>query len=210
MVRIVLSLFCTNESSGSTTVVAVGDVESRHLSELLSDYVDVSLITNNPELMTEAVVGSNEVVLWLCCCVALDERVEHLVVRISEEHRLDVGVVYANMLHAVFLLVAACQLVLLDCAVEIVVDESTHNKSVLSLAVHCLSIDIIVLVCVLTKPTLLLEHLEVSGSLLVNARIVLACARFEVNLRLDDMIKTLLVIACLCSCLFTIEHVVRT
>ena len=114
------------------------------------------------------------------------------------------------MLHAVFLLVAACQLVLLDCAVEIIVDESTHNKSVLSLAVHCLSIDIIVLVCVLTKPTLLLEHLEVSSCLLVNAWVVLACARLEVDFRLDDMIKTLLVIACLCSCLFTIEHVVRT
>ena len=80
----------------------------------------------------------------------------------------------------------------------------------MSFAVHCLSIDIIVLVCVLTKPTLLLEHLEVSGSLLVNARIVLACARLEVDLRLDDMIKTLLVIASLYSCLFTIEHVIRT
>ena len=107
MVRIVLSLLCTYQSSSSTTVMAVSDVESWHLSELLCDGLDVSIVGNNPELMTESVNRRNKVVLRLTCCIAHNQLIEHSIVRICEEHRLDVSVINANMLHAVFLLVAS-------------------------------------------------------------------------------------------------------
>ena len=210
MVRIVLSLLCTYQSSCSTTVMAVSDVESWHLSELLCDGLDVSIVGNNPELMAESVNRRNKVVLRLTSGIAHNQLVEHSIVRICEEHRLDVSVINANMLHAVFLLVAACQLMLLDGAVHIVVNESTNHKTILCLAVHGLSVDIVRLLLILTKPSLILELLEVLSSLLVHSGVVLACARLKVDFRLYNVVKALFVIASLSSCLFAVENIIRT
>ena len=112
-----------------------------------------------------------------------------VVVGIGKEHRLDVGIVHTHMFHAVFLLVATCELVLLDDAIQIVRHVSTHHQSVLRLAVHGLRIDVVILLLVLHQPTLVLKHLEILDSFLVNTRVVLVGARLEIDFRLDDVIQ---------------------
>ena len=152
--------------------------------------------------MTEAVNGSNEIIDRLRLCILLNQRIQNGVVRIGKEHRLDIGIVHADMLHAVFLLVTACQFVLLDNTRHIVVHISTHHKTILSLAVHRLCIDIIVLLLILHKPTLILKLLEVLSGFLVDAGIILAGTLREINLGFDDVIKTLFVVAGLSTCFF--------
>lgn len=112
------------------------------------------------------------------------------------------------MLHAVFLFVSTSKLVLLDYTIHIVIDEGSYNEAVLCLAIHCLGVDVILLLVVLYKPTFLLEFTEVVGSLLVDTRVVLACTWLEVNFRLDDMIKTHLVVACFGTGFFRVEDIV--
>ena len=158
--------------------------------------------------MAEAVDGCDEVVLRRCCCDAGDERIEHGIVGVGEEDRLEVRVVDADVLHAVLFLVAARQLVLLDDAVHVVLNSSSHNKTELRLAVHRLRIDVIHLLAVLLEPALVLELLEVLGSLLIDARVVLACANGEVYLRLDDVIKRLLIVASLSTSLLRVKDIV--
>ena len=76
------------------------------------------------------------------------------------------------MLHAVFLLVATCQLVLLDIALHVVVRVGADHQTILRLALHGLSIYIIMFARVLHQPSVVLELLEVLGSLLVDTRVV--------------------------------------
>ena len=160
--------------------------------------------------MTETVDGSDEIIFRFRSGIAVDQLVEHLIVWIGEEHRLDVCVVHTHMLHAVFFLVTAGEFMLLDDTREIVVYISTYHKTILSLSVHGLRINVILLLIVLHEPAVVLELLEVRCSLLVDTRIVLTCAFWEINLRLDDMIKTHLVVASLFPRLFRIEDIIRT
>ena len=124
-------------------MMAVGDIERRHLGKLIGDGLHVVVVVDHPELMAESVDGSDEVVLRLCGGIAHNEIIEYLIVRIGEEHGLDVRIVHTDVLHAVFLLVTACQLMLLDTAGHIVVGMGTDHKTVLRFAVHRLGINII-------------------------------------------------------------------
>ena len=130
-------------------MVSVSDIQRGHLAELLCDSLRVLGIVDNPELVAETVDGSYEVVLRSRLGIAHDEFVENTIVGVGEEYRLDVGIVYANVLHAVFFLVATRQLVLLDIAFLVVVGMSAYNEAILRLALHGLSVDIIVLFFVL-------------------------------------------------------------
>ena len=109
-------------------------------------------------------------------------------VGIGKEHRLDVGIVDTHVFHAVFFLVATCKFMFFDFSGHIVVDIGSNYESILGLAVHCLGIDVVMLVSVLHEPSFVLEHLEVLCSLFIYSRVVLACANREVNLRLYDMV----------------------
>ena len=209
MVGVVLCLFSSNKSSSGTAMMSVSNIQSGHLFKLFCYSSNIVIVVDNPKLMTKSIIRSDKIVFGLCGCMTHDNLVEHRVVWISKEYRLNIGIVHANMLHTVFLFVTACQLMLLYHTIKIVVHISTHNKTILSLAVHCLRIYIIRLLLILTQPTFLLEHLEVSGSFLVYTRIILACTWFKVNFRLDNMIKTLLVITSLSSCFLTVKHIVR-
>ena len=85
--------------------------------------------------MTETIDRSDEVVFWSSSCVASSYFLQHWIIRISEEYRLDVGIVYTNVLHTVFFLVAAGKLMLLDDTVYVVLASSTDNDTILCLAV---------------------------------------------------------------------------
>ena len=65
VVGILLLLLCSHEGSSSRAVVSVGNIHRRHLGKLISDGLHILLIADNPELMTEAVDRSNEIIFWL-------------------------------------------------------------------------------------------------------------------------------------------------
>ena len=191
-------------------MVAIGNIERGHLGKLVGDGLHVLVVVDHPELMTESVDGSNEIVLRLGSGISHDQLIEYRIVGIGEEYRLDVGIVHTDMLHAVFFLIATRELVLLDAAGHIVVGMGTYHETVLRLAIHRLRINIIMFARILNEPALILELLEVLSSLFVHTGVVLGGAYGEVDLGLDDVVEALLIIASLCPRLFTVEHIVGT
>ena len=152
--------------------------------------------------MTETIDWSNEIILRLSGCITHNQLIEYSVVRIGKEYRLDVSIVHTNVLHTILFLITACQLMLLNIALHVVVNIGTNYQSILSLAIHGLRINIIMFARVLNQPTFILELLEVLGSLFIYTRIILRCADGEIDLWFDDMVETHLVITSLCPRLF--------
>ena len=99
-------------------------------------------------MMSEAVF-CGEVVFWFAGCVFLDNGPYLVIVRIGEEHRLDIGVLYVHVDHPVVFLLFPCELVLLDLPLHVVIRMGADHKPVLGPAVHCLGVDIIVRTIVL-------------------------------------------------------------
>ena len=202
VVGVLLGLFCANQCCGSRTMVSVGNVECGHGCKFLGDGGDVVILVDNPESVSEAVDGCDEVIHRLFGCIACHDVVQHFVVGISKEHRFDVGIVHTHVFHAVFFLVAAGEFMLFDNAVQIVVYIGTYDQTVLCLAIHGLGIDIIVLFAVLHQPSFVLEHLEVFGSFGIHARVVLVGTFGKINLRFDDVIQRLFITFGLFACFF--------
>ena len=202
MIRILLLLFCTHQGGSSRTMMAIGDIHRRHLGKFLCDGLHILVVVNYPELMAETVDRRDEVVLWLRSGIAHDQLIQHGIVRIGKEYGFDVGIIHTDVLHAILFLVSASQLMLLDAASHIVIGMGTHHQTILRLAVHGLGINIIMFACVLNQPALVLELLEVLGGLLIHSGIILRCTHREIDLRLDNVIQTLLIVASLCPRLF--------
>ena len=139
--------------------------------------------------MTETVTLSYVIILGSTLDILGNQFVKNLVIGISKEHRLNVGVVYANMFHAVLLLICAGKLMFLDIALEVILNVCANHKTVLGLSVHGLSVDVVLLLGVTLEPAFVLELLEVLGSLGIYAGISLLSYGIKVNLRLDDVIK---------------------
>ena len=173
VIGILTALLLAYESGCSRPVVTVGNVECRNGREYLGDPLDILVIVDYPEMMSETVVRSHEVVLGLAVGVLLHDGVDLGVVRISEEYGLDVGV-----------LDVAGELVLLDLAGEVVVHIGAEHDSVLGTAVHRLGVNIVALLLVLYQPAFLLPFLEVLYSLVVCLLRVLVDDGVEVNLGL--------------------------
>ena len=208
MVGVLPLLLGSHQCGSCRAMMAVSNVHRGHLGKLLGDGLQILLITDHPELMAEAVDGGNEVVLRLSGGITHDEVVEHSVVGIGEEHGLDVGIVHTDVLHAIFLLVTSCQLVLLDASLNVVVHECPHHETILRLALHGLCVNIIMFLFILHQPAAVLELLEVLSSLFIDTRVIFARAHREVYLGFDDVVQALLVVASLSACLFAVQHVV--
>ena len=168
--------------------MAVGDVEVGNLCELLGDFLDGVVVVDHPEGVAES-VGSHEVILGLACGHLADYLLKGGVVGECEEHRLDVGVVDAHVFHAVFLFVAACKLMLLDASLHVVVYPCAYNEAVLCASVHCLGVDVILLLGILHEPSLFLEFFEILHGLLIYPGVVLVETGLEVDFRLYDVIE---------------------
>ena len=94
------------------------------------------------------------------------------------------------MLHAVFLLlVGTGEFVLLDDAVEIVVDICSNYETILGATIHGLAIKIIIRSRVLDEPTILLELLELLDSDIIDLGVVLVGNRVEIYFGFDDVIQ---------------------
>ena len=183
-------------------MMSVSDIQAWHLGKLSCDSLDISTVGNHPELMAETIDGRDEVIFRLRGSIAHDKAIQRLVVRIGKEYGLDIGIVHTDVLHTVLFLITTSQLMLLDVALHVVVGMGANYQTILRLAIHRLGIDIIMFLRVLHQPTLILELLEVLSGLLVNTWVILRSAYREVNLRLDDVIQTLLIVASLCASLF--------
>ena len=120
MICILLGFLRSNQSSGGTTMVSVGNIKSGHLSKLLRNGINVFLLINNPESMTKAITGSNEIIYRLFGCIMSDNSIQSSIVRICKEYRFDIGIIHTNMLHTVFFLIATGQLMFLDDTVHII------------------------------------------------------------------------------------------
>ena len=127
MRRILFGFFRTYQRSRSRAVMAVGYVQGRHFTEQLRDAGDIGSLVDDPEGMSEAIVLRYEVIFGSAGGVLGDNPVQLGIIGISKEYRFDVGIVYPDMLHAVFFLVTAGQLMFLDNAIHIVGHVSTDN-----------------------------------------------------------------------------------
>ena len=109
------------------------------------------------------------------------------VVGIGEEHRFDIGLLVADVDHAVFLLVGTRQFVFLDRPREVVLVMAAHGQSVLRAAVHRLRIDVIILPGILFEPALLTPCTEILDRLVVNLLRMFVGNRLEIYFGLDDV-----------------------
>ena len=116
-----------------------------------------------------------------------DDGGEFRVVLEGEEDRLDVGVLDADVDHAVVFLVLAGELVLLDDAGGVVVGMGAEDDAELGALAHGLGIDIVHRLRVLDQPALCPPGLEVLHGLVVGALLVLAREGGEVDFRLGDV-----------------------
>ena len=194
MMRIILSLLSTYQSGCRRTMMTISYIETWHLLKLRCNSGNILVITNNPELMTESVNWSYEIILWCSSSIANQKVIEYRIIWISKEYRFDICIANTYVLHAILLLVTASQLMLFDNTRHIIVYISTHHKAILSLAIHGLGINVILFLIILFQPTILLKLSEILCSAFIDAWIILRSTRFKIDFRFDDMIKTLLVI----------------
>ena len=188
VVRVVAAFFVTYECSSSRTVVTVSDIECWEFGKEFSDASDSSVIVDYPEVVSET-VRSNEIVFRSISYSFSNDSVNFVDVRISEEYRFNVSIVDADVFHAVFFFIATSKLVFFDFASHIVVNVSTYAKTILSFAIHCLSVNIVALFFVLNEPSAILPELEVFGSFVVHFRFVFISTNWEVDFRFDDVVK---------------------
>jgi len=210
MVRILFRLFCTDQCGSGRTMMTVGNIKSRHFSKFFGNKGNVFLPVNNPESMTEAVTRSDEVVDRFFCRILLDDCVQLVIIRISEENRLDVGIIHTNVLHTVFLFVTAGKFMLFNHPIHIIGNVCADYQSVLGFPVHGLGVNIIVFLAILHQPAFILEQLEIFCSFGIHTLIMLVCTYREINLRFNDMIKRLFVTFRFYAGLFGVQYVVRT
>ena len=190
--------------------MSIGNVEGGHLGKLSGNGINVFLLVYNPESMTETITRSDKVIYRFPDCITGDNSIQCCVVGISKEYGLDVGVVHADMLHAVFFLITTSQLMLLDDTVHVIGNVCTDNKAVLCLAIHGLGIDVIVFFIILHQPAFLLEHTEVFRRFLINTFVMFIGTNGKINFRFDDMIQGFLIAFRFYAGFLRIKYIIRT
>ncbi len=190
MAGIRFSLFKPYTRSGRRAVVTVGNIKMRHLGKFFCDCGGQLIIIDNPEMVAES-VRSHKIIFRLPGSNLSDHTLKHLIVGESKKHRFDIGIIHLHMLHAVILLVAAGQLMLLDNSVYVILHISGNHNTILRATVHGLGIDIIVVFIILNKPPVAAERAEILHSLVIHLWVMLVSARLEIDFRLDYMIKRL-------------------
>ena len=113
------------------------------------------------------------------------------------------------MLHAVFLLVAASELMLFDSAFHVVIYPGSDHEAILSAAIHGLCIDIVIVFIVLHEPAFFLEFLEILYSFVVYFGVMFISAGFEINFGFDDVVERFGISFSFFASFFAVEHVIR-
>ena len=137
--------------------------------------------------MTETVF-CYKIVLGFTGSDFLNDFFQFFIIRECKEHRFNIGIVDSYVLHAVFFLIATSKLMLFNLTCHIVFHVCSNHNSVLCSAIHCLSINVVMLFIILNKPTFLLEHIKVFYCFNIYLRVMLICTGNKINFRFDDMI----------------------
>lgn len=189
MIRILFCLLSTYKRGSGRTVMSVSNIECRHFSKLSCDRSDILCLVYNPESMSETITRSYKIVNRILSSIFLDDGIQLRIIRICKEYRFNVGIVHADMFHAIFFFVTTGQFMLLDNTIHIIRHISTHNKSVLCLTIHCLSIDVIVFFIILHQPAFVLKQFKVIGSFDVHLLVMLIRTYRKIYFRLNYMIE---------------------
>ena len=155
-------------------------------------------------------IGCNEIVFCRMGCCLCNDLVYFLVVGIGEKYRFYIGIVYPDMFHPVFFFVAAGKFVFFDNTVEVIIDISAYDESVLCTSVHGLGVYVISFGRVLLQPSFFLKLLEVFYGFLIYFGIVFVGSRSKVYFGFNDMVKRLFVSCGFVPRFFRVENVVRT
>ena len=113
MVRVGKRLFVTHKSSSCSAVMTVGNIQIRNAGKQLGDACNGGFVVNHPEVMAKTVL-CHIVVFRFFLDGFVDDGLQTFVVGESKENRLEVGIIDANVLHAVLFLILASELVLFD------------------------------------------------------------------------------------------------
>ena len=120
------------------------------------------------------------------------------IVRKCEKHRLDIGIVAPHMFHAVFFLVASCELMFLDASFHIVRHPCADYKSVLRAAIlsgHRYNNSL----CRLAPAIRFPEFTEVLHRFVIYGRIMLVKSGFKIDFGFDDVVKAFRCLPLLCG-----------
>ncbi len=197
-------------------MVAVGDVHGGHLLvEELDELIDELAVVDDPEAVAEAVFLGDEVIDGFLGGDGGDDFVDAGHGGVGEEHRLNVGVGDADVLHAVLFLVLAGELVFLDDLVDVVLAVGAGHDAVLPLGVlvlgvHALGIDVEFLLLILHQPAEVFELVVVLHHLEVHFGRVLVGAFGEVDLSLGDVQQAVGVALAFFASFLAVQYVVGT
>ncbi len=188
--------------------MTIRDVKIWNFSEFFRDGGYSFGVIYHPEGMSEA-IGRYEIIFGSACGSFAYNILKHFVVRESEEHRFDICIVASYVLHAVFLFITACELMLFDSSFHVVGHPCSNHEAILCAAIHGLCVDIVVLLVILHKPAVFLEFPEVFNRFVVDSGIMLVKTYFEINLRFDDMVKTFFITLRFFTGFLAVEDIIR-
>ena len=169
-------------------VVTIGDIHGWHFSHKRCDTSDILFVANHPKRMTKAIQIRYKVIFWCSLAHASNDGIQLFVMRISKEHRLHVRIVHTHMLHAILLLVATGELMLLDTTFHIVFHPRCYHQAVLGATIHGLSIYIVLLLLILHQPSFLTEQVKLLTSCCIYALIMFVCTFWKIDFRFDNVV----------------------
>ena len=187
MVRILRHTLLTYACSSSRTVVTIGNIQCWNLGKQLCNTLILSRIAHNPEVMTKTIGRSKIVIGLIILHNILNDGVNLIVVGICKEHRLDISLLITHVNHTILLLIGASKLVLLDSTREVILKMTAHCNTILRATIHCLRIDVVMLLLILLEPTTLFPLSEVIHSPLIYLLRMFIGDRIKINLWLNNM-----------------------
>ena len=168
-------------------MVSVRHIKRRDSGKNLRDPLLHLGIVDHPELVAETIGRHKIVHRFISGHDALDNQIHLPDGRVGEKHRLDIRILIADMHHPVLFLVRACQFVLFDFTLQIIVEMTGRHQSVLRPAVHRLGINIIFFRIVLHEPSFFAPRPEVFHGTGIHFVGMLVRDRRKVDFGFDNM-----------------------
>ena len=126
VVWILAAFLITYKSGSRAAVVTVCNIHVRYSGKNLCYALDGGVIINYPECVSKT-IWRYKVVFRFAGANFCHNGVKFVIMFVGEEYRLNVGIVYTNMLHAVLLLVTAGELMFLDFACHVVINVGAYT-----------------------------------------------------------------------------------
>ena len=181
-------LLMSHQCSGCTTMMTICYIHRWHRRHNLRDTSYIFLIANHPKRMTKAIQIRYKVIFWCSLANASNDGIQLFVMRVCKEYWLYVRIVHTHMLHAILLLVATGELMLLDTTFHIVFHPRCYHQAILGATIHRLSIYIVLLLLILHQPSFLTEQVKLLTSCCIYALIMFVCTFWKIDFRFDNVV----------------------